>query len=91
MTTLKSIVNSHNHKIAIPHATNYYESRKKVCTLCIRRSKEKKTSAALQRVQKLSGQRVDLGDIGVSQGIFTTCRVSLLGQEKAIKPALSIN
>ena len=91
MPTLKSIVNSHNHKIAISHATNHYESRKKVCTLCIRKSKEKQTSAALQRIQKLSGQSVDLGDIGVSQGIFTTCRVSLLGQEKAVESALSIN
>ena len=64
-------------------ARNHCQSRKKVCILCMQKSKEAITPGALKRIENLISDVIDFHDARVPQGICTTCRVSLIKREKS--------
>ena len=65
-------------------AMNHQDSRKAVCCLCIRKSKETITPAVLRRIRSFITLDLDFDDPKVPLGICATCRLALARKEKDV-------
>ena len=66
-------------------AKNHCQSRKCVCILCMKKSRETITPGAKKRIRGLISEEIDFDDVRVPQGICTSCRMSLIKRDSAIQ------